>query len=113
MLEDTKQILHDNIPGIGTHLAVDTENRTVYWVLFTAETTYKIYKTTYTGETTQIGQDQTGSISRVDIAVGNGYFYILDSDASEVRKYNQTTGTLDTRISISPGAERIIAVTGR
>ena len=74
---------------------------------------YKIYKTTYTGETTQIGPDQTGSLSGVDIAVGNGYFYILDSDASEVRKYNQTTDTLDTTISISPGVERMIVVTGR
>jgi hypothetical protein len=85
----------------------------VYWILFTKESEYKIYKTTYAGQTSQIGANQTGNVNDVDIGEGNGYFYILDSASSEIRKYNKTSDTFVSRISISPGAKRMIVVTGR
>ncbi|CAB4040223.1 Hypothetical predicted protein, partial [Paramuricea clavata] len=110
LVEGTIHNINDNPPGIGTHLAVDTVNRIVYWILFTAETSYKIYKTTYDGQTSQIGSDQTGSVTTVDIAEGNGYFYILDSMNSEVSKYNKTTDMIVSTISLSSGAKRIIVV---
>ncbi|CAB4017929.1 RNA-directed DNA polymerase from mobile element jockey [Paramuricea clavata] len=110
LAEGAIQNINDNPPGIGTHLAVDTVNRSVYWILFTAETSYKIYKTTYDGQTSQIGSDQVGSVTTVDIAEGDGYFYILDSMTSEVSKYNKATEILVNTISLSPGAERMIVV---
>ena len=113
LADGTKQTLHDSIRGIGTHLTVDTKNRVVYWILFTKESEYKIYKTTYAGQTSQIGANQTGNVNDVDIGEGNGYFYILDSASSEIRKYNKTSDTFVSRISISPGAKRMIVVTGR
>jgi chloramphenicol O-acetyltransferase len=113
LADGTEETLHDSISGIGTYLTVDTKNKWVYWILFTSENNYKIFKTTYTGQTSQIGADQTGSVGDVDIAQGDGYFYILDSASSEIKKYNKTTETMVSAISISPGAERIIVVTGR
>ena len=88
-------------------------NRIVYWILFTAETNYKVFKTTYDGQTSQIGTDQTGSVTTVDIAEGDGYFYILDSMTSEVSKYNKTTDEAVSTILLSPGAERMIVVAGK
>lgn len=105
--------IDDNVTGIGTHLAVDTTNKIVYWILFTVETSYKIYKTTYEGQTTQIGLDQTGSINNIDIAEGNGYFYILDSSSSEIRKYDKTTDTVASTISLPHEVTRIIVVAGK
>ena len=113
LAEETIQNIDDNPPGIGTHLAVDTVNKIVYWILLTAETNYRIYKTTYDGQTSQIGSDQTGSVTTVDIAEGDGYFYILDSMTSEVSKYNKTTDMVVNTISLSSGAERIIVVAGK
>jgi hypothetical protein len=113
LAEGTIQNIDDNPPGIGTHLAVDTVNKIVYWILFTAETNYRIYKTTYDGQTSQIGSDQTGSVTTVDIAEGDGYFYILDSMTSEVSKYNKTTDMVVSTISLSSGAERIIVIAGK
>ncbi|CAB4024592.1 Hypothetical predicted protein, partial [Paramuricea clavata] len=110
LIEGTFENINDNPPGIGTHLAVDSVNKTVYWILFTADTSYKIYKTTYDGQTSQIGSDKTGTVTTVDIAEGDGYFYILDSTTSEVSKYNKTTDMVVSTISLSPGAERIIVV---
>jgi DNA-binding beta-propeller fold protein YncE len=111
--EDAELTINDNITGIGTHLAVDTSNKIVYWIHFTDDTDYKIYKTTYDGQTSQIGLDQTGSLTTVDIGEGNGFFYILDSGTSEVRKYDKTTDTEVSTISVSPGAARMIVVAGK
>ncbi len=113
LAEATIQTINDDIPGIGTHLAVDAVNKIVYWFHFTTDTNYKIYKTTYNGQTSQIGPDQTGSLTSVDIAEGNGYFYILDLIKSEVRKYDKTTETIVSTISLSPGAARMIVITGK
>ena len=77
------------------------------------ETNYKIYKTTYEGNTTQIGPDQTGTINTVDIAEGNGYFYILDTSSSEIRKYDKTTDTVASTISLAHEITRMIVVTGK
>ncbi|CAB4021142.1 Hypothetical predicted protein, partial [Paramuricea clavata] len=107
------QNIDHNPPGIGTHLAVDSVNKIVYWILFTAETSYKIYKTTYDGQTSLIESNQMGSVTTVDIAEGDGYFYILDSMTSEVSKYNKTTDVAVSTISLSPGAERMIVVAGK
>ena len=71
-------------------------------------------KTTYSGATSQIGADQTAqSFNDVDIAQGDEYIYILDSASSEIRKFNKTTETMVSTISISPEVQRIIVVTGR
>ena len=105
--------LDNNVPGIGTHLAVDTTNQAVYWIHFTTDTNYKIYKTTYGGETSQIGPDQTGSVNNVDIAEGNGYFYILDSSSSEIRKYDKTTHTISSTIPFTSEITGIIVVAGK
>ena len=105
--------IDDGETGIGTHLAVDTTNKTVYWILFTVETNYKIYKTTYEGHTTQIGPDQTGSINTIDIAEGNGYFYILDSTSYEIRKYDKATDLVASTISLAYEVTRIIVVAGK
>ena len=49
----------------------------------------------------------------MDIAEGDGHFYILDSDSSVVRKYDKTTDTIVATIPVSSGAERMIVVNGR
>ena len=113
MVAQNEVILDNNVPGIGTHLAVDTTNQFVYWIHFTTDTNYKIYKTTYGGETSQIGQDQTGSVNNVDIAEGNGYFYILDSSSSEIRKYNKTTHAIASTIPFASEITGIIVVAGK
>ncbi|CAB3989722.1 Hypothetical predicted protein [Paramuricea clavata] len=113
LAEGTIHSINDNPSGIGTHLAVDTVNKTVYWILFTIETNYNIYKTTYDGQTSQIESDQTGSVNTVDIAEGDGFFYIFDSTTSKVSKYDKTTDMVVSTISLSPGAERIIVVAGK
>ncbi|XP_028416721.1 pro-epidermal growth factor-like [Dendronephthya gigantea] len=104
------QTLHNSIIGIGTHLALDTVNKTVYWILFTSDTNYKILKTTYDGQTSQIGIDQSGGVTTVDIADGNGYYYILDTTTSEIDKYDKSTDTVAATISLSTKATRIIIV---
>ena len=88
-------------------------NKTIYWVLFTSDSHYKIFKTTYDGQTSQIGTDKTGGIATVDVAAGIGYYYILDSTTSQIFKYDKSTDTVVTRISISTEATRIIVVTGK
>ena len=104
--------LNDDIAGIGTHLAIDTANKVVYWIHFTTDTTYKIYKTTYGGETTQIGVDQTGSLTAVDIGQGNGYFYILNSVTKEISKYDKTNDAIASTISLPTGVTRMIVLAG-
>ena len=111
LVNDTEVTLHSQISGIGTHLTLDTTNNVVYWVLFTVESNYKIYKTTYNGTTSQIGPDQVGSIDSVDIAVGIEYLYILDSE--EIKKYNKTTDTIAETISLRSKAKRMIFLAGK
>ncbi|XP_028415959.1 fibrillin-1-like [Dendronephthya gigantea] len=106
--DGTDQTLHDSITGIGTHLVLDTVNKTVYWVLFTSDSNYKILKTTYDGQTSQIGTDQSGGITTVDIADGNGYYYVLDSTTSQIFKYDKSTDTMAAKISLSTEATRIV-----
>ena len=111
LTNDNEVILHDDIRGIATHLTVDTANKTVYWILFTTETNYKILKTTYDNQTSQIGPDQTGTVDSVDIAVGFGHFYVLDSGG--IRKYNKTTNTLAETISLPSEATGMIVLAGK
>ncbi|XP_028415958.1 protein crumbs-like [Dendronephthya gigantea] len=113
LADGTHQTLHSGVPGIGTHLALDIMNKTVYWILFTAETNYKILKTTYDGQTSQIGTDQSGSITTVDIADGNGYYYILDTTESRIDKYNKSSDKVATTISLSTEATRMIVVSDK
>ena len=111
LTNDTEVTLHKNVTGIGTHLTVDNANKTVYWVLFTSETSYKIYRTTYDGQTLQIGPDQTGSVDSIDIEDGIGYFYILSSD--EIKKYDKRTDTVAETISLATQATGMIVLTGK
>ena len=113
LADGTVQILHDGIAGIGTHLALDTASKTVYWILFTTDTNYKIIKTTYEGQTSQIGTDQTGGVTAIDIAEGIGYYYILDTTTSKISKYDKLSDTLVGTISLSTEAIRFIVVTGK
>ncbi|XP_028406425.1 pro-epidermal growth factor-like [Dendronephthya gigantea] len=113
LADGTDQTLHSGVNEIGTHLALDTVNKTVYWILFTSETNYKILKTTYDGQTTQIGTDQSGSITTVDIADGKEYYYILDTTASKIHKYNKSSDEVATTISLSTEATRMIVVSDK
>ncbi|XP_028415947.1 pro-epidermal growth factor-like isoform X2 [Dendronephthya gigantea] len=110
LADGSDQTLHSGVNEIGTHLALDTVNKTVYWILFTTDTNYKILKTTYDGNTSQIGTDQSGGIKTVDIADGNGYYYILDTTTSQIDKYDKSTDTVAATISLSTKATRIIIV---
>ncbi|XP_028416438.1 pro-epidermal growth factor-like [Dendronephthya gigantea] len=113
LADGTDQTLHSGVTQIGTHLALDTVNKTIYWILFTSETNYKILKTTYDGQTSQIGTDQSGSITTVDIADGNGYYYILDTTTSKIYKYYKSTDTVATTISLVTEATRMVVVSDK
>ena len=112
LLDDTLHTLHDNPRGKSSHLAVDHDNQTIYWILFSDETDYSVKKTTYDGQTT----DQfsgTGATSDVDITQGNGYFYILYSTTSVIKKYDKSTGTLVDTLPAPKVTERIHLITGK
>ncbi|XP_028413538.1 pro-epidermal growth factor-like, partial [Dendronephthya gigantea] len=113
LADGTIHILHFGVNEIGTHLALDTVNKTVYWILFTTDSNYKILKTTYDGLTSQIGTDQSGGITTVDIADGNGYYYILDTITSQIDKYDKSTNTVAATISLSTEATRMIVVSDK
>ena len=105
-------IMDDGVAGISTHLTVDETNKIVYWIHFTSETAYKIYRTPYDGASQQIGSG-SGQTNNIYIAEGEGFYYILDSSNLNIAKYNKSSDFLTNTITVSSGTRRMIMVIGK
>ena len=105
-------IMDDGVAGISTHLTVDETNKIVYWIHFTSETAYKIYKTPYDGASQQIGSG-SGLTSDIYITEGEDFYYILDSSDSNIKKYNKSSDSVTSFITVPSGTKRIIVAKGK
>ena len=105
-------IMDDGVAGISTHLTVDETNKIVYWIHFTSETAYKIYKTPYDGASQQIGSG-SGLTSNIYITEGEDFYYILDSSNLNIAKYNKSSNLLTSTITVPSGTKRMIMVIGK
>ena len=105
-------IMDDGVAGISTHLTVDETNKIVYWIHFTSETAYIIYKTPYDGASQQIGSG-SGRTSNIYITEGEDFYYILDSSDSNIKKYNKSSDSVTSFITVPSGTKRIMVATGK
>ena len=109
----TLETLHSDPSGISTHLAVDSDEECVYWIhyLFGNANDFTLYKTSYDNMTTQV---LTGSRSNtnIDVTVGDGYYYLLDSTTSKIEQYSKDNDSLVGAFSIGGGTKRIFLVEG-
>ena len=105
-------IMDDGVAGISTHLTVDETNKIVYWIHFTSETAYKIYKTPYDGASQQIGSG-SGLTSNIYITEGEDFYYILDSSNLNIAKYTKSSNFLTSTITLPSGTKRMIMVNGK
>ena len=112
LTENMLDIMDDGDPGIGTHLTIDETNRVVYWIHFTSENHYNIYKTPYDGASQQIGSG-TGQTSNIYITEGEDFYYILDSSDSNIKKYNKISNFSTSTITVPSGTKRMIMIIGK
>ena len=112
LTENMLDIMDDGDPGISTHLTIDETNKVVYWIHFTNENPYKIYKTPYDGASQEIGSG-SGLTSNIDITEGDEFYYILDSSVLTIKKYNKSSNFLTSTITVPSGTQRMIMVIGK
>ena len=104
--------LDDATFGISTHVSVDSENKMVYWVHYTAETSYTVYRTSYAGQTSSLFTG-SGDSRDIDVTVGMDSFYILVSLKAEVTRYNKDNNSKISALSVGDTTERIVLIEGR
>ena len=112
LTENMLDIMDNGVSGISTHLTIDETNKMVYWIHFTSETAYKIYKTPYDGASQQIGSG-SGQSSDIYITEGEDFYYILDSFDSNIKKYNKSSDSVTSTITVPSGTKSIIMVIGK
>ena len=112
LTENMLDIMDNGVSGISTHLTIDETNKMVYWIHFTSETAYKIYKTPYDGASQQIGSG-SGLTSNIYITEGEDFYYILDSSDSNIKKYNKSSDSVTSFITVPSGTKRIMVATGK
>ena len=121
LANENETILDDNVTRTGTHLAVDTTNKTstVYWILFTSEANYKIYKTIIMrAKQHRLDLIKRGVLTIQILLRGMVTFISLIQPlhvvkALEIRKYDKATDTVASTISLAHEISRIIIVAGR
>ena len=112
-LEDGSLFVLDNsAPGISTGLTVDQQNKIVYWIHHASSTLYKIFKTTYDGNTTQI-TEQSGASGGIDITEGFRFWYLLNVSSSTISKYSKMNDMLYARFPVYTGAKSILHIEGK
>ena len=109
---NTLEILHDTPLGISTHVAVDSDSKMLYWIHYTAETEYTVYKTSYGGQSTIIIRGE-GDSTDIDITVGMDSFYILDSSKATITKYDKETHLKVSALSIAQTSGSILLIKGK
>ena len=112
LAENMLDVMDNGVPGISTHLTIDETKKIVYWIHFTSETAYKIYKTPYDGASQQIGSG-SGLTSNIYITEGEDFYYILDSSDSNIKKYNKSSDSVTSFITVPSGTKRIMVATGK
>ena len=83
----------------------------IYSVHFEVSENYQVYKTTYDGVSQNILNGSSSS-SDVDITEGDGYYYILDSTSSIIKKYDKTTDMKIDELPIYGEVKQIFLFTG-
>ena len=112
LTENMLVIMDDGVPGISTHLTVDETNKIVYWIHFTNDIPYKIFKTPYDGASQELGSG-SGQTSNIYITEGEDFYYILDSSNLNIAKYNKSSNLLTSTITVPSGTRRMIMVIGK
>ena len=112
LTENMLVIMDDGVPGISTHLTVDETNKIVYWIHFTNDIPYKIFKTPYDGASQELGSG-SGQTSNIYITEGEDFYYILDSSNLNIAKYNKSSNLLTSTITVPSGTKRMIMVIGK
>ena len=112
LTENMVDIMDDGVPGISTHLSVDETNKIVYWIHFTNDIPYKIFKTPYDGASQELGSG-SGQTSNIYITEGEDFYYILDSSNLNIAKYNKSSNLLTSTITVPSGTKRMIMVIGK
>ena len=110
--ENVLDIMDDGVPGISTHLTIDETNKVVYWIHFSRETTYEIYKTPYDGASQQI-ELGSGQTSNIYVIEGEDIYYILDTSDSNIKKGNKSSDSVTSTIIVPSGTKRMIMVIGK
>ena len=112
LTENMLDIMDDGVAGISTHLTVDETNKIVYWIHFTNDIPYKIFKTPYDGASQELGSG-SGQTSNIYITEGEDFYYILDSSNLNIAKYNKSSNFLTSTITVPSGTKRMIMVIGK
>ena len=112
LTENMLDIMDGGVPGISTHLTVDETNKIVYWIHFTNDIPYKIFKTPYDGASQELGSG-SGQTSNIYITEGEDFYYILDSSNLNIAKYNKSSNLLTSTITVPSGTKRMIMVIGK
>ena len=112
LTENMLDIMDDGVAGISTHLTVDETNKIVYWIHFTNDIPYKIFKTPYDGASQELGSG-SGQTSNIYITEGEDFYYILDSSNLNIAKYNKSSNLLTSTITVPSGTRRMIMVIGK
>lgn len=103
-------LYNDNSSSI--RLTVDRLNQIIYWISYNADGSLILRKTDYSGNTTVI-TSSFGHSGRPAITQIGGYYYVLDSTQSIIRKYDKSTDEVVQNITVYDGAAEIIGTNGK
>lgn len=101
-----------NANSTSIRLTVDRLNQIIYWVSYNTDGSLMLRKTDYSGNTTVISSS-FGQSGRPAITQLGDYYYVLDSVASVIRKYDKATDTVVQNITVYSGAAEIIGTDGK
>ena len=103
--------LHDTKFGISTHVSVDPDNKMIYWIHYTQETSYTVYRTTYSGQTISLFTGK-GDSRNIDVTVGMDSFYILDSAETKITRYKKNNNSKISILPVGATTKRIVLIEG-
>ena len=88
------------------HLDIDSANDAIYWI--NSNRTHFLLLCTFFDGTTRELYAYPGSKATMEVAVGESdYVYVLDKVANQIDRFNKTTGSLKSSISIDIGAQQL------
>ncbi|XP_028416436.1 fibrillin-2-like [Dendronephthya gigantea] len=109
--KDTQEIIyHSNTSP--KYLAVDSQYEVIYWIDYISATnSFSLMKTHFNGSTSQI-KLYSGVTSSVNVAIGEDYFYTMDSTRQSIDRFDRPTATFQASFDLSDKPQEITVVQG-